>query len=526
MKLIFTRRQGRIKNNTYSMDNGGKGASLMARKKDSIFISYQQKLPEADQTAISDFFTELHTHISIDPKERAQIREDFEKALLYYDRMGIPLAIALERLTIDNLGGFYARPPILWYGLDDAAKIYPLSMKHGQMSVFRLSVYFTKPVIPELLQMALTFTIKRFPSFATTVKKGFFWHYLDATKRRYCIQEEFGIPCRPLKIFRSGSQSFRVLYYNNRMSVEYFHVLTDGTGGMVFLKTLAAEYLRLAEGVLGQGEGVLDINGTPAKSEVANEFPRVSKVQSGSQLLDKSAVQMGGKLSRRKPCRVLHYKMDVSRLRQAAKARGATITAYILALLFVAGKYATDLLEGDANIQVPVNLRKFYDSETLRNFSMYCGIRLPMEKITDVNSILGEITFQLTEKAAKQNLDEMVGTIERMVYLLRYVPLFIKTPIAKIIYGFAGDNSFSNTLSNLGVVKMPPELEGYIDSMDFVLGTAQMNRAGCSMVTFGNIATLSISKMTADPSFEEKLVQLLKEDGIQPVIEGSDLYEN
>ena len=94
-------------------------------------------------------------------------------------------------------------------------------MKHGQMSVFRLAAVLKEPVKPELLQIALHFTIQRFPGFATTVRKGFFWHYLDQTKRRYCIQPETDIPVRPLKIAASGSQSFRVLYYENRISAEF-----------------------------------------------------------------------------------------------------------------------------------------------------------------------------------------------------------------------------------------------------------------------------------------------------------------
>ena len=87
-----------------------------------------------------------------------------------------------------------------WFPLDSAAKIYPLSMTHGRMAVFRLSAYLKEEVIPELLQMALTFTIKRFPSFATTIKKGFFWHYLDTSKRRYSLEAETSVPCRPLKL--------------------------------------------------------------------------------------------------------------------------------------------------------------------------------------------------------------------------------------------------------------------------------------------------------------------------------------
>ena len=490
------------------------------------FARYLQTLSDADLSLIHCFFAEFDSHNSLVRSEKLKMQGDFEYALLFYNSIKVPLGDALSRLNINNLGGFYIRPPILWYALDNAAKIYPISMKHGEMSVFRLSVYFKNVVVPELLQIALTFTIKRFPTFATTVKKGFFWHYLDTAKRRYYIAPESDIPCRPLIVSRSSSQSFRVLYFNNRVSVEYFHILTDGAGGMVFLKTLTAEYLKLMGAYpLKSDAGILDINAVPSQDEAANEFYRVEKTENASGFINRPAIQMSGKLSKTKPCRVLHFKMESDKLKQAAKNKNATITAYILAIMFVAGKHATDEFEGSANIQVPVNMRKYYPSDTLRNFSMYCGIRLPLADITNLDAIIPEITLQLEQKTSKQLMSEMVSSTKRMVGAMRYVPLFIKTRAARIAYGYLSYRIFSNTLSNIGVVTMPAGLEEYIDSMDFVLGSSRTNRASCAMVTFGNTATLTIAKFTADPSFEEKLYELLVSDDLTPVVEGSELYE-
>lgn len=474
---------------------------------------------------LSDFFAAFDSHCLLAPREKATLRADFERALLEYAALAVPLRVALERLDIKNLGGFYARPPVLWYALDDAAKIYPLSMTRGQMAVFRLSARLREPVLPGLLQMALTFTIKRFPSFATTVKRGFFWHYLDTAKRRFVAEPDNGLPCRPLKIASSGSQSFRVMYYHNRISVEFFHILTDGTGGMIFLKTLVAEYLRLTGVSVPCTDGVLNVNDPPTASEAANEFIRADSADKGSGFMDQPAVQMSGKLSKAKPFRVLHFKLDAAALSRAAKERGATVTAYFLAQMFLAGRYATDALSGDMSIQVPVNMRRFYPSDTVRNFSMYCGIRLPIPAVTTEREILPEIAKQLAEKASREAMGEMMHATQGMVGALRYVPLAIKEPAAKLVYGFLGDKIFSNTLSNLGVVQMPAELSSHLESMDFVLGAALTNRASCTLVTCGNTATFSISKMTADPSFEEKLYELLCSDGLEPRVEGSEAHE-
>ena len=73
---------------------------------------------------------------------------------------------------------------------------------------------------------------------------------------------------------------------------------------------------------------------------------------------------------------------------------------------------------------------------------------------------------------------------------------------------------------------MPQKYADHIQSMDFLLGPAVLNRATCTIITFGNTATLSITKMTTDPSFEEALFRFFCEDGIIPEVEGSSLYGN
>jgi len=498
----------------------GKKKDLKNRHSPNTNFSFAD---EADNQKAALFFNDLERRLILPKAEKNALIEDFKNALKFYIASGLSIDDALERLDAKNLGGFYSRPSNTWYSLDNAAKIYPLSMKHDYMAVFRLSAYLKEDVVPEILQMALTFTIKRFPSFATTVKKGFFWHYLDATKRRYIVEPETGIPCQPIRIGQSGSQSFRVLYYRNRISTEFFHILTDGTGGMCFLKTLIAEYFRLLGTAFVCGSGILPVNGMTSSGEIANEFLNIRPEGAASGFVDKAAVQYGGKLSHVRPCRVIHFKMNAAALKAVAGRKGATVTAYILSLMFVAGRRATDVIDGDFNIQVPVNMRKFYSSETLRNFSMYCGIRIPLTEISEPDTLIPEIMRQLTVKASRQAMNEMVNATNRMTKAIRFIPLFLKAPAARLIYGFLGDRIFSNTLSNLGVVSLPPELAGRIDSMDFVLGASITNRASCAMVTFGDTATLSVTKNTADPSFEEALYELLCRDGLTPVVEGSEL---
>lgn len=491
----------------------------------SPFKQYKEGLPDDKAEQLREFFADFSAHCLIAKKEKRKLRADFERAILHYENAGVSLEKALDLLAVKNLGSFYARPPVLWFPLDDAAKIYPLSMEHGIMSIFRLSVYLKQPVVPELLQIALNFTIKRFPSFATTLKKGFFWHYLDTTKRRFTVEQEKRVPCESLKVALSGSQSFRVIYYENRISVEFFHVLTDGFGGNAFLMALTSEYLRLIGVEIPPDAKIWDVNAVPVAEEVENAFAKVPRSGSASGFMDKLAVQMNGKLSENKPSRIIHFKMNVSELKAAAKKHQASVTVYLLALMFLAGRAATDELHGEASIQVPVNMRKFYPSKTVRNFSMYCGIRLPIEETTDVQSIITKIDEQLKKKTSKESMDAMLMATVRLVKILRYIPLILKQRVAKAVYGFLGDKIFSNTLSNLGVIEVPEAMAEHIESMDVVLSPPLTNRATCSVVTMNDIATFTITKSTLDPTFEEVMYDLLLADNISMAVEGSDFYE-
>ena len=107
---------------------------------------------------------------------------------------------------------------------------------------------------------------------------------------------------------------------------------------------------------------------------------------------------------------------------------------------------------------------------------------------------------------------------------VRFIPLAIKGPIVKIVYGFLGDNRFTNTLSNLGRIDMPAEYAAYISGFDFVLGTCVVSRASCALCSYGNNTVLSISKNTRDPSFEERLRALSEELGLEVQTKESPLY--
>lgn len=376
----------------------------------------------------------LAARIDLPRAQKRALISDFRRAAEVLVSRGLSPAEAAARLGHERLGDFYLSAPDYWYPLDDAAKIYPMSMTDGWMSVFRLSAYLDAPVEPSLLQLALDLTMPRFPFFATKIKRGVFWHYIDGIKRRFTVQPETELPCAPMNVAAGDSQSFRVLYYGRRVSVEFFHILTDGTGGLAFL------------------------------------------------------------------------------------------TALLLAFMTEAAHAASDESRGDISIQVPVNMRKFCPSKTLRNFAMYCSVRTPWAEAGEAERLLPDITRQLSERASETAMRGMLASTAEMVRLLGRVPLAVKRPAARIAYGFLGERAFTSTLSNLGAAKLPPEVEAHVEKLDFVLGTGERARAACAMVTLKGRALLSVTKLTDDKTFETRLLSLLEGAGVPVKLSGSMPY--
>ena len=83
------------------------------------------------------------------------------------------------------------------------------------------------------------------------------------------IKSETAYPMARMSFKDVGKCAFRVVCYKKRVAVEYYHAITDASGGLVFLKSLLAEYLTQKYGAeIPNEKGVLDRNETPKESEL------------------------------------------------------------------------------------------------------------------------------------------------------------------------------------------------------------------------------------------------------------------
>ena len=122
-------------------------------------------------------------------------------------------------------------------------------------------------------------------------------------------------------------------------------------------------------------------------------------------------------------------------------------------------------------IFVPVNLRRFFEVNTLRNFALYIKVSInPLEKEYTFKDILN-ITIDHFNK--QLNKEELLKRINANVYfeknwLIRIMPLFIKNIGFKIGYFLAGSRVSTSYISNLGKIDAPSSMLNYVSDVDFV----------------------------------------------------------
>ena len=77
-----------------------------------------------------------------------------------------------------------------WYKLDNVAFYYASIKTKRRQTVFRFSCVLKDDIDKDYLQIALKETIKEYPNFHVTLKKGFFWYYLEESYKDIKVERE------------------------------------------------------------------------------------------------------------------------------------------------------------------------------------------------------------------------------------------------------------------------------------------------------------------------------------------------
>lgn len=427
-------------------------------------------------------------------------------------------------------GGFFK--PREWYKLDNAAKIFPGQNTQKWSNIFRLTVVLWDKVDPAVLEQAVVMTLPRFPCFHVRMRRGFFWHYLEKNDRLAPpIQPDIQNPCHRVNWRENNRFLFRVYYHENRISIDFYHALSDAYGASRLLNTITAQYLRLRGHVIPPGEGVLDLNERPTEDEISDPFQRfASSKASPRHKVSKFAYHAKGT---RMPAHMVNITtgyLPVDSLKAKAKEFGVTITEFVAALLLDV-HYRKQLEERrgrgklkDVSVQIPVNLRNSFPTKTLRNFSLCYSARIdPNMGEYTFEEIVRQVSLYLRYVNNPKELNAMMSSNLKLESnpFMRFLPLLIKDFFIGLSFQITGEQSTSVLISNLGIVTLPKEMEPYIDRYVLMTGPGRRSGSRCAAVSFRNTFALTFANIYQESDIERAFFTRLVKMGVHVKIESN-----
>lgn len=417
----------------------------------------------------------------------------------------------------------------IWYKLDLSAIVYPTLQRRDFSSVYRLSVVLKEPIKPEVLQKAVDIALARFPTYKTAIRKGLFWRYLEPNHRPGpFVQEDIRNFCMPMPFKAGNRYLLRIYYHECRISLEAHHSLGDGSGGMYVLQTITAVYLRLLGHEISNGCFVKDVNETPDPEELEDAYMRYANARVCPKRPGEKTYRVRGAREPFYTFNVIDGIMSVSEVMEAAKKYHASITEYLNSVLLYAllKKQQTEFHRKlrPVRIAMPVNLRRFFPSKTLRNFitMVYPCIDPRLGDYT-----FGEIISQthhymryyINEKFLRADITTNANT-QRNPFI-RIVPLFVKDFVVRLFYTRVQDRYSSAGLTNMGAIKVPENMKPYIERFDIYMGQPFSSRTNCAVISFEDILTVNFASSIVESDVERLFFKKLVEDGIHVTIESN-----
>ena len=414
-----------------------------------------------------------------------------------------------------------------WFKLDNAAKIFPGQNSKSWSNVFRLTVQLKKEIDPQVLAQALKATLQRIPSFNVRIRRGLFWYYFEKNPNEPDVLPDIKNPCYRIKFKENKGFLFRVFYLGDRISVDVYHALCDGYGASVFIFTLVGEYLRLTGEEVDYNKFVLDVKDSPKPSEVEDSYDRYADSKVPYDRKDKWVYHAKGTKA---PMHMSNFTIGVmsfKELHAVAKSYGATVTEFLAALLMdvhYRKQKAENKKQREICVQVPVNLRKAFPSETLRNFVLCLRVKM------DPN--LGEYTFQEIVRSVSLQLKlandpKLINSLMTQNMKLernpvtKHLPLVIKDLGVAIGFLITAEQTTSTLLSNLGPIKLPESVEKHIEKAILFTGAGKVNGARCGVVSIGDKLAFSFSNCYEESDIEREFYTRLVKMGVHVKIESN-----
>ena len=417
-----------------------------------------------------------------------------------------------------------------WLRLDNAAKIYPAARSKTWSNVFRVSVSLKEEIDKEVLRSALNVTARRFPSICVRLRRGVFWYYLQQLSEPPTIREDQSYPLARMDNQETRRCAMRVLVHKNRLALEFFHAITDGTGALTFLKSLTAEYLQQKYNVSIPNEnGILGRLEEPSDAELEDSFQKYAGPVQASRK-ENDAFHIAGTPELPGFRNLTCMKIAVSEALAAAHRYNVSLTVFLTAAFM----QALQIIQKEqcpnhkrlkpVKILIPVNLRNVFESRSLRNFALYTTPEIdPRQGEYDFAEICRVVHHWMASDITPKKMASKIATniaAERML-VARLMPLFIKNIVMKAVYHAVGERKSCFSLSNLGNQKVPDAMSPFIERFDVVLGVQATTPYNCGVVSYGDTLYVNIIRKIRESRLELEFFKVLQKHGVSVSVESN-----
>ena len=385
-----------------------------------------------------------------------------------------------------------------------------------------------KKVAQKDMQKALNKVLPYFDVFKSRMKKGIFWYYFETNRKPAPkVMPENTYPCLYINPYTNNEYQFRVTYFEKRINLEVFHVLTDGNGAFTFLKEITYQYLRFKYPELMENSN--DILQSETSLDREDSYLKNYKKSAKKTYKTEKAVIIKGEKLPVNHFGIIHGYIDLPQIKAVAKKYGVTINQYLLGV-FVWSVYREYLggmpSENPISACVPVNLRPYFNSDTTKNFfAVVSAVFKPTKENYTFEEVLEEVAKSLSNQINKENLEKIFSynVSNEKNWVVRAIPLFVKNIAMKFVYKTSA-RANTTTITNLGIVNVVDEYRDYIDKFHTVLSMSKGQNIKGSVCTFNDVLVFTFSSAIRENFVQKAFFRKLVEDGINVSIESNGVY--
>lgn len=416
-----------------------------------------------------------------------------------------------------------------WRRLDNTGKLFAAVAGEDLSNVFRISVVLKREVDPELLQKALSRNLSDYENFRVKMRKGFFWYYFETNNREPVVEAEDATPCRYINPHAGHRFPFRVSYRGNRLNFEVFHGLTDGLGALHFAAGLAERYLELEEDRIGAPEeSAREPERETGRDNRALEQQNHKGTDSYLDNYKKgphqryettSSLQLPGRFLPFGFQSVMQGNIEIPRLKEICRRAGASITRYLAAALIwtIIREYTEgNELKKPVALNLPVNLRNMFESETMANFFAVVNISWPAGRAPErFEEVLEEVSRQMKEQIVRERLEETISynVSNEKKWYVRMIPLCIKHLALNIIF-LKSMRAHTMTFSNVGQASVSPAWREKVEGFELLIGASPKQRMKCGAIAYGENLCITFTSALQDTRLPDAFFGFLEQQGV------------